>query len=495
MGRATATQGPAPSPGAHLDGGGWMPPALAAAASLVASSVYAVLGPGYVLDDWFTLRNAHFDGAWAAAGTSQQTARPGAALVYAVVFGLVGQHPLVTLAVQAVVGAATAALLVVVLRRYFGGALGLGAALLWVVFPNHTSLEVWASATNVSLCVLLATAATALLDSDDRRRQGAALVLFGASALCYEAVIPLAAVLIVAVPWYRRRRPDWAVTAAGAVVLGAVALWIVAHWHPDKHVSGGVADLSQAVGAHFGWGIAPEGPVASLVMVGGLIGVAVAAARLALPSLRPRAGRAEAAVAVGCAVIFLGTVPFAKYLYAPLGAGDRFNFVSSIGGALVWAGILAMAAAWRRELLVIAAVVLVGAGLATRGYRSLLWHRAAHDARAIQQGVVAAVPHPTGTVVIGPAPIQQQNISAYLDQSNIQGALELAYDSQAVRAGLSFTEAQFAQFPPEQRFDIRPVSQLRPDTTSSPAEAARRATRPSSRRPEGARAEVVTPPR
>jgi hypothetical protein len=71
-------------------------------------------------------------------------------------------------------------------------------------------------------------------------------------------------------------------------------------------------------------------------------------------------------------------------------------------------------------------------------------------------------------VVIGPAPIQEQNISAYLDQSNIQGALELAYDSVAVRAGLTFNDAQFAQYPPGERFDIRPVSQLRADTTVEP---------------------------
>jgi hypothetical protein len=28
---------------------------------------YAPLGPDHLLDDWFSLRNAHFDGAFAAA--------------------------------------------------------------------------------------------------------------------------------------------------------------------------------------------------------------------------------------------------------------------------------------------------------------------------------------------------------------------------------------------------------------------------------------------
>ena len=92
---------------------GWGGPAAAAGLSLLASLLYAVLGTGYVLDDWFTLRYAHFDGAWAAAGPDQHTARPGAAVVYAVVFGI-GRHPLAVLAIQAAIGAATPARHVVV---------------------------------------------------------------------------------------------------------------------------------------------------------------------------------------------------------------------------------------------------------------------------------------------------------------------------------------------------------------------------------------------
>jgi hypothetical protein len=442
---------------------GWGGPAAAAGLSLLASLLYAVLGTGYVLDDWFTLRYAHFDGAWAAAGPDQHTARPGAAVVYAVVFGI-GQHPLAVLAIQAVIGAATAALLVVVFRAYFPAAVALGAALLWVVLPNHTSLEVWASATNIALCVLLAVAGTALLRSPQRAVQGVALVLFAAAALCYEAVIPLVAVLIVVVPWVRRGRPDWPLVAAGAVTQGAVALWIVTHWHPGKHVASGVADLTQVLGAHFGWGIAPDGPVASVLLLAGLIGTAVAVARVAMPSLRSASGPAERAVLTGWAVIVLGTLPFAKYLYAPLGAGDRFNFVSAIGGALVWAGLLAMLAAWRRPLALAAIVVLVAAGCYARVERAVIWHRAAHDARAIQQGVLESIPDPQGVIVIGPAPIQQQNIAAYLDQSNIAAALQIAYGRRDLEAGMAFDQEQFDSYPPEQRFDIRPVSQLQPDT-------------------------------
>ncbi len=439
--------------------------AAAGLASLACSAIYAILGTGYVLDDWFTLRNAHFQGAWASAGTAQQTARPGAAVVYAVIFGLIGQHPLVVLGIQAVIGAATAVALVHLLRRFFPPGLALLAGLLWVLLPNHTSLEVWASATNIALCVLLTVVAADLLCSSARDRRWAALVLFAAAGLCYEAVLPLAAALILVIPWVRRGRPDWRLVAGGALALGAVAVWIVVHWQPAKQVAQGWADMSQIVGAHFGWGIAPSGPVASVLVVVGLAGAALAVARVALPSLRPGAGPSEWSVVVGLAVMVLGAIPFAKYLYAPLGAGDRFNFVSSIGGAMVWAGIVGMLWAWRRPLAYVLVAAVVSAAAVARVERSVIWHRAGQDALAIQRGVVAAIPHPSAVIVVGPAPIQQQDIAAYLDQSNIEGALQLAYDDPHLDAGLSFNQHQFDSYPASQRFDIRKVSKLRSDTT------------------------------
>jgi hypothetical protein len=432
--------------------------------SLLTSAVYAVLGTGYVLDDWFTLRNARFEGAWASAGAAQQTARPGAAVVYAVVFGLVGQHPLVVLAVQAAIGLATAVVLVHLLRRFFPPGLALVATLLWVLLPNHSSLEVWASATNIALCVLLTVIAADLLCARDRWSQWTAVPVFAAAGLCYEAVLPLAAVAILVVPWVRRGRPDWRLVGGGAVVLGGVAVWIVTHWQPAKQVSKSWADLTQMIGGHFGWGIVPDGPVASILTLVALVGIGVALARVALPSFRSHAGPPEWAVVTGLGVMALGTVPFARYLYAPLGAGDRFNFVSSIGGALVWAGILALLWDWRRPLSVALVVVLAGAAGVTRIERSVIWHEAGRDALAIQRGVVATIPHPQGVVVVGPAPIQRQNIAAYLDQSNIEGALQLGYDDPHQRAGLAFSQRQFDSYPAAQRFDLRRVSQLRPDT-------------------------------
>ena len=249
--------------------------------------------------------------------------------------------------------------------------------------------------------------------------------------------------------------------------LGGVAAWIVTHWHPAKVVEPEWADLTQAVGAHLGWGIAPRGPVAGVLMVVGLAGITTATAGVALPSLRSSAGPPEWVVLAGMGIIVLGTVPFARYPYAPLGAGDRYNFVSSVGGALVWTGVLMRL--WpRRQVAMALAVVLVAAAGTARLQRSVLWHRAGHDAEAIRTAVVLAFPPPAGRVVLGPRPIQQENIAAYLDQSNVLGSLQLVYDDRAQRAGIAQSQAQWESFPPAERFDIRPWSTLEDDRAPEP---------------------------
>jgi hypothetical protein len=441
----------------------WVPPVGVAACSLVASSVHAVLGPGYVLDDWYTLRNAAFDGPMAAAGSAQQVARPGAAVAYALVFGVVGRQPLVTLALLSAIGAATAALLVVLLRRFFPESIAVGASLLWIVLPNHMSLEVWASAVNIGLSVLLAVSAGLVMLRPGRARW-LCVPLLVAAMLCYEAISLVAAALVVAIPWATHGRIDRRLVAGAGAAMGATALWVVLHWHPDKHLTYAEADLSQALGAHLGWGVAPRGPVASLLLVAGLLGTALAVGRLVLPSLRPSTGPGEVAVVTGVVVVILGTAPFARYLYAPLGAGDRFNFVSSIGGALMWSGMALMVWGWRRQLAVALLAVLVCAGLVERLHRSILWHRAGSDAVAIQEAALRTVPSPQGAIVVGPTPMQEQNIAAFVGGQDLESALQLAYDDPDLVTTMTYSPEEFDRAPESQRVDLRPVSQLGSDT-------------------------------
>jgi len=430
----------------------------------VVVGLYASLGTGFVLDDWYTLRNAHFDGALAAAGEDQRLARPGAWLVYAVVFGVIGPHPAVVLVLQGAVVAATAVLLVLVLRRFLPSPLATLAAALWVMLPNHTSLEAWASASNIALALLLGVAGCFLLGRSELGTAGiaGAAVLMATAALCYEAVIPAALLAALALPWLADGRPRWAPVVAVGTGLVLVATWILTHWHPGKPVTIGETDLTQAVGAHLGWGVVPAGVAADLVTLVGLAGVTLAVARVVLPSQRGRAGPAEWCVVAGLVVIGVGTVPFAFYLYAPLGAGDRLTVVSSVGGAMVWAGLVGMAWAWHRLAGAVGLAALVALSAAVRVERAVLWHRAGRDAVAILDGIRERFPEPTGTIVIGPEPIQRDNIAAFVDQSNIDAAVQLVYGDPSVRGGITFSVEQFEQYPPDQRFDIRTVSQLQP---------------------------------
>ena len=149
--------------------------------------------PGYVLDDWFTLRYARFDGRPGPRPVRiSTTARPGAAAWCTPSCSGWASDPLIVLMIQAVIGAATAALLVVVFRSDCPA--GGGARRRDVVGGAARTTRRSRSGPRPRtsrLCVLLAVAATALLRSPQRAVAGPwPLVLFAAAALCYEAVIP-----------------------------------------------------------------------------------------------------------------------------------------------------------------------------------------------------------------------------------------------------------------------------------------------------------------
>jgi len=230
-----------------------------AALALLLSAPYALLGVGFVLDDWFALGNAHFDGALAAAGAEQWLARPGQGLVYALTFGLVGPHPLVHYAVQVVLGAVAAVLLYRLLLRMVGAGPALAVAALWLVVPNHGSLVRWPSAVGILVALVLLVAAGLLLTEPEPRLRaevGAALLL-ATSVLCYEATAPAAAVAALVLPWLATGRWRWRGTALAWAALAGVTIWMLVNIHPAKAVVDATADFSQVFPAHFGWGWRP----------------------------------------------------------------------------------------------------------------------------------------------------------------------------------------------------------------------------------------------
>src|SRR5262249_4113732 len=155
----------------------------------------------------------------------------------------------------------------------------------------------------------------------------------------------------------------------------------------------------------------------------------------------------------GLVVIGASLVPFVAYLYAPLGAGDRVTLLSAFGGALVWTGLGIMCWRWRRAA-VAGAVVLSTMALAARVQRTQVWTTAAGDAARIVRPVRVQQPveEPSPTVVLGPAPVQQMNIAAFLDQSNVAGMLQYVY-GRTVPGGIAYSVTDFQRFAERQRVD------------------------------------------
>lgn len=345
-------------------------------AAIVPSLVWR---PGLVLDDWFALGNAAVDGPWSSAGRDQWLARPGAGLTYALTFGVFGvDHSWAYLLLQVLLLLATA----LVVRRLVDrlvipagfrpptvrstidsdGWHGTLVASVWLLVANHTSLVAWPSAINIAVAVLLTTVAWKIL-----QRRGPPLVagvVLAAASLCYEAVLPAGLAVGVWLWWAgqteagpgrtrprRAGRGFWRAAAGFLVPPIAAAAWAIAFWHPAKRGIDESIDLGRVIAAHLAWGVLPDGPPVVVVGTAACVVLSLVVVRALDPRRRPRRWRAGESMAVaGTAVVVLGTLPFVRYFYQPLGAGDRVNAIAGFGTALVWSGLALTVLHWAARL-------------------------------------------------------------------------------------------------------------------------------------------------
>lgn len=399
-----------------------------------------VRGPGYVLDDWYFLANAAFGDTWSAAGRDVARARPGSAVVYAVVFGLVGRRPLVVFGLLTSLNVGVALLLRGVVAKIWDASTGLAVAVVWVLLPNHTSLSSWPSATPITVSLVLTLAGllalVALPGAKGAVLAGAAL---GLAVLTYEATAPLAA---LGAWWLAPRdasghsRSRRAIALAGPVVS---SMWIFAFWHPAKRGLDRSADASLLLPAHFGWGVLPEGAIAGAAVVVASVAIAVVVGRAIYPATR--LGDDERLVLTGAAVIVAGFVPYARYVYEPLGAGDRANAVSSLGAAVVWVGfgrLLWRSIAARTPVVPIAVTALVAAGfVAVHLDAARAWSKAGDDAASVFAQIERGRPCPD--VVTARATPPRRNVSGVIDETALGGLVALAcgsrgHDAELLRA-------------------------------------------------------------
>lgn len=252
--------------------------------------------------------------------------RPGAALLFSVVFGAVGPHSWGLFAVQSLLNGGVVVALFVLARPYVGLWRAAALAALWVILPNHTSLFLWASTMcAVVACMLLIVGAILLRDD----RFGWAVAAMVVAGLTYEMVVPVAA-LVVAVVCVSRR--EWRRLAVGWGALLAVTAWVI--YFTPKTIMGRAAHEVYVIQSQWGWGVwnFPHAEQIVPTLLTAAVGLAVwravhdrrdIAARIVLAGL----------VVTGAALV---TVVRVRSNYA--GLDDRFVSLAAIGTAAVYVG-------------------------------------------------------------------------------------------------------------------------------------------------------------
>lgn len=432
-----------------------------AAVPFAVAGVFLAMGAGYVLDDWYLRANAHFDGVLATGG-DHAGQRPGAVPLWGLVFGPWGGRPVPAVLLNAVAGSTFAVCVALLLRRVMPQPVAVAVALVWAFLPTHTSQEVWVTCVNIAWSQAAVAVGLVVGWRTPRRwwhlAVTAACFLF--AVLAYEATVVVAMLAVLVLPWLERRRLDWPlVAAAGGSALVGLA-WVATHWFKAKQPGQRLAAVQDVFVANSAWGFVAPGRTAKLLGVAALALFAVAVGRLVLPSFRRHCGLAEWLMVAGMGVMVAGTIPFSLYVYEPLGAGDRTNGLSAVGGALFLVGAGCLVARVSRPALVAVCLVAVVSAGATRAERLWLWHLAGRDADAILDAAVARIPDPDATIVFGPEPISRSKIVAFLERSSIASGAQLAYDDRTVQADLTRRRAAFLAAPERLRIDIRPLSRL-----------------------------------
>lgn len=184
-------------------------------------------GPGMMADDWVWVRNGEFLGWWDAGGT-RQVGRPGAYGLYALVFGLGGDRPLLHGLVQVCLWACAGLAVHWALGRLVDAQAALVCTAIWLLAPSHLTLEVWAS-TSQSWVAVIALACGLGSLCDERvmvRRLG--WLLLAVSGAFYEVALPV--VPIAAAVAGRARTGRWQLRtgAWGAAAALPAAAWSIA---------------------------------------------------------------------------------------------------------------------------------------------------------------------------------------------------------------------------------------------------------------------------
>lgn len=375
---------------------------------LARAALYALTGVTWLADDWLIVANLERFGLFGSADGLALSARalPVAWLSYNVAFGVAGEHPLVLFAIGTALNVAVAALLFVVLDRVFTTRAALVATALWILVPNHSSLTAWASTIQARTGLILLLGGV-LLVLRGRGWVGAA-TCFVLAAFSYELTVPLSfagAVLLPTAGTISRRQ-----RAAMAALLAVAALWL--RLHPHYPVEFHFRNPIFVWSGHFGAGLV--GTVAAPMQLRLLTSAVVAAGAvvcLALWLAGDRRWNGGPALAVsGMALMALGLATINSTAAAmdltETGSVDRLFTTSSIGAAVLLAGIGLTVYERHRHLAWAGAVALVAIAVIGNVHSARTWTDAGRTAERLVGALGDASPDPADThfVVTPPDP-------------------------------------------------------------------------------------------
>jgi len=389
----------------------WAGPVVVSVLVGLRSLYYAVLGPRLILDDWLITYRGQFYGVLKAVPEVTRTAQPTKWAWLTLVFGLSGEHPLVLFLLVTIINVAAAVALYYALARFFPTPVPLLVAGLWVLTANHSSLTVWAAASQAVVCVLFCCVGVTLLS---KGRWLLALLAFAASTLAYEFTIPicLVAAVLVGTPWLRPREGVPVVREVrpwqrGVMVAGLLGIvWWTAK-HPKYPVAWRPPDVWDTWSAHVSTGLLGTESAPTLLLRALELGVVVGLVWCAVLWYRGDRGRdrGPALALAGAAVMALGLVTTIVLPGLTIGLSNRLYGASSVGTAMVLAGLVLTV--WRRRetvalALATALVVLcvIGQVVALRAA-----HRGGEDVLALLRYLPAVADDPANTrFVVAPRP-------------------------------------------------------------------------------------------
>jgi len=302
-----------------------------------------VRGPQLLADDYIWLRNARF-GGWFAAGGPRTYSRPASMLGADLTFGLIGPHPLALYLVQVALWLVAALAVLGLLRRLFGPRAALAVTLVWLLVPNHTSLEYWLSTSQAWSALAVAAFGISRIIDDTRRDRtpwvGIALVTLG--VLFYELTGGVALAAVTVLPLLLTGRFQRRTAVVGVLAIGAASAWSLAWNSSYPGVTSTWLPMELVLTGTLSLGLSPYSPAGRLLSLAITVAVLVVGYQA---WKRPRLRRREPyrLVLSGAAVVALGVLPQVRLQTNFYGMYDRSNTVAAIGTALVLVGLAELA--------------------------------------------------------------------------------------------------------------------------------------------------------